>query len=127
MRILTLSEYFNDYTSNLEKQDWVTADRSTLSAQFPFSVLIEGDFVECEKASEWCESNIHKLTTNLEQNKWGETFYGKESYDYGVWEFFFEEERKCLEFKKLIPAIYATTPDGRRYKTKGWEEEIYID
>jgi len=96
----------------LEESD--QRDRSAMLVRFPYSVLFEGDYFEYDSIQNWYRQNISIGPIPF-------LFYGKLAYDYGFFEFFFDDPAVAEQISVLIPRFYSIYPGGKRMRTAGYE------
>jgi len=101
----------------LEESD--QRDRSDMLVRFPYTVLFEGHYFEYDSIQNWYRQNI-----SLEPIPF--LFYGKLDYDYGFFEFFFDDPVVAGRISALIPGFYSIYPNGKRMRTAGYETLIEL-
>ena len=118
MKINTFEECLNEYNSFNGWEPENDTDRSEKAKEFPYSVIVEGAYLENDMAQKWCLDNIGKKDEN-----WADLWYGKIGYDYGFWELFFKNQKDADFFKNTVPTFYAETVAGK-WRTDGYENHI---
>ncbi len=91
--------------------------RDEILANFPYSVIITGDFFEIENAEKWCADNTEGFTS---------LFYEKTAYDFGYIEFFFKNENDKAKFESAVENIITDYSNGTSGMTKGSAEIVKI-
>lgn len=124
MKINTFEGCVKIYNNDLKEQGgWDTEDnkkRSSSLETFPHSVIVEGNYLEYDVAEKWVTKNI-----SPKDEKWTDLWYGKIGYDYGFWEFFFENKEDAEKFKESVRIFYAET-SGKKWKTEGYDKHIEL-
>ena len=92
-------------------------ERIKLLIENKYSVIFEGDFLELDNAEKWVQQNFNKNSVTY-------LFYGKLGYDYGFFEFFFNEQKHALEFAQVVPNLFTAYPIGKIFKTNGYDNLI---
>lgn len=86
MRIFTFNEMEIVYkTHSLGLDDDNLESRLELIKKFPFSVVIEGDFVEFDNLDKWVKMHFYS-------NMFTSIYYGKTDYNFGYAEYFFKKK-----------------------------------
>jgi hypothetical protein len=91
-------------------------EREKLLSTHKYSVIFDGNFLEYDTMLDW-----------LKQEGFGETqniFYGKLSYDYGFFEFFFPNETTASKFSNVIPTIFTEYPVGSVMRSDSYDNYI---
>jgi hypothetical protein len=102
----------------LEKSD--QADRSGMLMLCPYAVLFEGSYDEYYGIQNWYNQNIRVYSIPF-------FFYGKLDYDYGFFEFFFDDPAIAQRIAELIPGFYSIYPNGKRMRTAGYDTLIVLE
>lgn len=120
MKINNFEECIKVYGTDgvLDERD--SQDRLKNLKDYPFALVIEGNYLEHDMAAQWLKNNI-----GLQDEEWQELWYGKIAYDYGFWEFFFKNQKTLDSFKNAVPTFYAETVTGK-WRTDGYENHIDI-
>ena len=116
MLIRSYQEMLKEY----DIKDLVSDDkeeRTKMLSENKYSVIFEGDFLEFDNAEKWVQENLNN-------NPVAFLFYGKLGYDYGIFEFFFNEQKYAFEFAQAIPNIFTSYPNGKTFKTNGYNDQI---
>jgi hypothetical protein len=98
--------------------------RVEMLLKYPYSVILEGGYLELDNLNKWIEINI-----GSDSIKW--LVYGKTGYDYGFAEYFFANEIDAKRVTEVIPHIYTiysnSYPPNRTVKSNGYDEDIVYD
>jgi len=126
MKIQTLEILLEEYKDdNLEK---ICCDREIFFAILPYSLIVEGCFLEWDNLELWLTKNFEKENNT----KWRGLFHGKSGYDYGFFEFFFANLKDKELLVKQIPFVYGYVQDyGKKkdklkFRTEGYDTHIDI-
>ncbi len=125
MRIFTFNEMEIVYkTHSLGLDDDNLESRLELIKKFPFSVVIEGDFVEFDNLDKWVKMHFYS-------NMFTSIYYGKTDYNFGYAEYFFKKNEAVEKVKNAIPNFYSTYfhayPSAKICKSNGYYESIDYD
>lgn len=111
-----LSEYG---ITELEFSD--NTSRDELLSVYPYTVILEGGFMEFDSLNKWIEINL-----GSDSIQW--LVYGKTGYDYGFAEYFFRNEFVAQKVSKVVSNIYTVYPNSyppnRTTKSNGYDQEI---
>lgn len=123
MRVHTYQQMLAEYEiTELEPDDKYS--REEMLVQFPYSVILEGGFMELDNLDKWIVLHIGSdLIKSL--------LYGKTGYNYCFAEYFFAEESHAMEVSKVISHIYtyypySTKPD-QAVRSNGYNDEVVYD
>ncbi len=96
-------------------------ESEALHAKFPYSVIVEGEYLEHNNLTNWIKINIGNDIFDCVD-------YGKISYDYCFVEYFFKDNIAALKVSEIVPHIYTLYPlspkPNRAVKSDGWEKVI---
>lgn len=125
MRIFTFNEMEKVYkTHSLGLDDDNLESRLELIKKFPFSVVIEGDFIEFDNLDKWVKMHFYS-------NMFTSIYYGKTDYNFGYAEYFFKKNEAVEKVKNAIPNFYSTYfhayPSAKICKSNGYYESIDYD
>lgn len=95
-------------------------DRLNMLIRFPHTVLFEGSYDEYYGIQNWYNQNIRVHSIHF-------LFYGKQDYDYGFFELFFDDAGIARRVTELIPGFYSVYPNGKRMRTTGYDTLIVLD
>lgn len=99
-------------------------DRNAMLTVNPYSVILEGGYLELDSLNRWIENNL-----GPECIKW--LLYGKTGYDYGFAEYFFNDEFDAAKIARVAPNIYTIYPNSYPpnliARSNGYTEEIVYD
>jgi hypothetical protein len=123
MRIHSFQQMLSEYgTTQAEFYDG--DNREEMLTTHPYSVILEGGFMELDSLDKWIEINIGPEQINL-------LFYGKTGYDFGFAEYFFAEEMHAKKVTEIVPRIYTIYPDSyppnSTEKSNGYNKHIVYD
>lgn len=111
-------------THSLGLDDDNLESRLELIKKFPFSVVIEGDFVEFDNLDKWVKMHFYS-------NMFTSIYYGKTDYNFGYAEYFFKKNEAVEKVKNAIPNFYSTYfhayPSAKICKSNGYYESIDYD
>lgn len=103
MRIQTFQELQAEYgkcSRGLDQDD--LDQRDVFLATFPFSIIVEGGYLEIENLEKWIGQNLPVSFESL--------YFGKTGYDFGFIEYFFPEEESSRKLEQIVPLIFTTYP-----------------
>jgi len=120
MKVQSFQQMLAEYgITELESDD--KGSREEMLVKYPYSVILEGGYMELDNLNKWIEINLRQDSIN-----W--LFYGKISYDYGFAEYFFNSELQAIEVARVIPHIYTiyphANPPNLTMKSIGYNENI---
>jgi hypothetical protein len=120
MKLQSWQELLLQYgITELEPDDAIS--RNALLLKRPWSVILEGDFMELDSLNKWIEISLAPSSA-----EW--LFYGKTSYNYGFAEYFFSNEPDAQAVRNAVPNIYTIYPHsnspGLIVKTNGYGGEV---
>lgn len=123
MKLQTFQQMLSAYgISELETDEG--NEREEMLVMYPYSVLLEGGFMEFDSLEKWIKTNI-----GSELIKW--IVYGKTGYDYAFAEYFFVDELHAKEITAVVPHIYTIYPNSyppnHTSKSNGYDEDIVYD
>ena len=99
-------------------------ERNFLMSQHKNSVIVEGEWLEMENLEKW-------LIENIGESPVTQIWYGKLGYNFGIAEYFFNDERNAEKFAAVVPKIYTTysqsIPSESICKSEGYEKSIPYD
>lgn len=140
MKTTTLKEVIYECVGEPEWKDNFEPKRQIILRKFPFSILVEGSLDELGTAVNWCLDTISErndvlresekydfyysrlLKRNSPNGLWAELWYEKLGYDYGVSEFFFQNEKDLNSFILKVPDFYGIGEDGNKWRTDGMDK-----
>lgn len=98
-------------------------ERNQILRVSPFSVIVEGDYLEYEMVVDWCSKMI-----GLQNIDWKNLCYQKIDYDYCFWEFFFAQEDQARQLQKFVPLVYADARanGGKKWRSDGYDKSVYL-
>ncbi len=125
MKISTHKECVQAYNDGFKHQGggWDSVDdleRTKVSENFSFSVIVEGAYGEDNVAEKWCADKFGEKDI-----KWKYLWYGKIDYDYGFWEFFFKDQKDANQFNETVSTFYVEI-NGKKWKTDGKDKIINL-
>lgn len=120
--IETTIDEVKKYISQIEWDKLFQVKRNELLKNYAYSVMVEASYMEIDTAEKWLENSV-----GLKHGLWDWDFYYKQAYDYGYAEFFFKEEKSKEIFKKEIPKFYGVWPDGKEFRTTGWDQFLDVE
>ena len=85
---------------------------------FPFSIIVEGNYDEFDVAENWLKSMF-----GAEGEQWLKIWYSKTDYDYGFWELFFKSEKEREVFRSEVTS-FAVEAKGKKWRTDGSTKDI---
>lgn len=123
MQINTLESGRKIYQSFNGWEESFDQKRVEMLKQFPCSVIVEGDYLEYDMATDWCTKKI-----GAKNESWTDLWYERIGYEYGFWEFFFKNEKQAQTFRNFVPSVYADATDrgGKKWRTQGYEVNIEL-
>lgn len=95
MRIRTFEECVKAYGAYWDPDN--DKKRSETLKTFPFSIVVEGAYLEYDTAESWLVKN-----EGPQGDKWTYVWYMKTDYDYGYWEFCFKSETDVARFREAV-------------------------
>lgn len=100
------------------------SEREEMLGTYPYSVILEGEFMELDNLNKWIEVHIGPETIKY-------LFYGKVGYNYVFAEYFFADKPHAEGLAEVIPHIYtlyphSLTPD-KAVRSNGYEELVMYD
>lgn len=99
----------------------VEESRQTMLEKFPYSVLVEGLYVETDGLEKWIELNLGPDMIKT-------IFYIKSGYDYGFSEYFFASQSDAERVRNSVPHIYIQLEDAIGiFRTDGYETTLFLD
>lgn len=111
-------------THSLGLDDDNLESRLELIKKFPFSVVIEGDFIGFDNLDKWVKMHFYS-------NMFTSIYYGKTDYNFGYAEYFFKKNEAVEKVKNAIPNFYSTYfhayPSAKICKSNGYYESIDYD
>lgn len=124
MRTVSLNEILLEYgIDNLDDDD--KESREELLSKYPFSLIVEAEFMELDNLERWIKKNL------LVDNDMKFLFYGKTDYNFGFAEYFFKNKNNIDKIQKVIPNIYTVYPNSyppnNISKTNGKQVSIDLD
>ena len=93
-----LPEY--DFQDGLDPDD--AEEREKLLLQYPYSVIVEGAFMEIDSLQRWIDEHLPTPPPSM--------FYSKTGYDFGFWEFFSADPDIARRLGEVVPLIYTVFP-----------------